>query len=149
MLETVRHEREALAQASLKGIQETTLAKEACVHAIQHAETERLKKLGVLAMAWKRPMRDITVNGLAIEVQGHDPKLAEQLRSAFNALTLLISRITEQNDDNRAFLEKSLEHVNEMKKNVLGEAIPRSNTYNQQGQRQGQTGGARLLSKEA
>ena len=149
LLEICRMEREALTQADLKQIQEATLSKQGTVEAIRRAESTRINAVSELAMAWKRPLRDLSLPNLIIAIQGRDPHGAEQLRSAYNTLTILIQRITEQNDDNKALVERSLEHVNEMKRNVLGEAVPKSNTYTSQGQRNGVTGGARLLSKEA
>ncbi|MGZ3689374.1 MAG: flagellar export chaperone FlgN, partial [Bdellovibrionota bacterium] len=129
---------------------EASVAKQALVEAIRQSDTERMGLVGELALAWKTPVRDLTLPNLVIAIQGDDPKGAEQLRSAYNALTILIQRITEQNQDNAEMIQKSLEHLSVMKKNVLGEAVPKSNTYTQKGQRaDGQQGGARLISKEA
>jgi hypothetical protein len=54
-----------------------------------------------------------------------------------------------QNRQNQALVEKSLGHVNEMKRNVLGETTPMANTYTPNGQKSGPVAGARLISKEA
>jgi flagellar biosynthesis/type III secretory pathway chaperone len=149
LLDSVRLEREALTAASLKDIQDATFAKQALIEAIRQAETERLRATGELAIAWKRPVKDLTLGEIVIAVQGRDAKTAETLRSSLNALNLLIKRIREQNDDNRGLVERSLEHVHQMKRNVLGEAVPNTGTYTQQGQKNPATGGARLISKEA
>jgi flagellar biosynthesis/type III secretory pathway chaperone len=149
LLDACRLEREALVQADLKQIQETTLAKQGIVEQIRQAESQRIRHLSELAMRWKKPLRELTLPNLIIAVQGTDPRLAEQLRSSYNTLTVLIQRITEQNDDNRALVERSLANIDQMKRNVLGEAVPKSNTYTPQGQRAGVTGGARLISQEA
>jgi hypothetical protein len=138
LLDNVRLERKALVDADLKAIQEATVAKQALIEGIHQAEAARQKLVPA-----------ITLSALIMEIQGSDLKLSEQFRTAQNALTILIQRITEQNDDNRALVEKSLRHVNEMKKNVLGESVPKSNTYNQQGQKSGTARGARMLSREA
>ena len=90
----------------------------------------------------------MTLGQIAIEIQGKDPKQAEQLRSAFNALSILIKRATDQNQENQRLVERSLEHVHAMKKNVLGEATPRSDVYNQKGHRSTGQAGSRLISKE-
>jgi flagellar biosynthesis/type III secretory pathway chaperone len=148
LLEICRAERDALVQAEIKAIQEATLAKQGVIEHIRQAETERLKRVGGLAMKWKKPLRELSLPNIILDLQAADPKAADQLRSAYNALTILIQRITEQNDDNRRLVERSLEHVNEMKKNVLGEAVPKSNTYTARGERAATTGGARLISKE-
>jgi flagellar biosynthesis/type III secretory pathway chaperone len=149
LLDCVRMEREALTAASLKDIQEATYAKQALVEAINQAETDRLRATGELAILWKRPVKELTLGEIVVAIQGRDPKSAEALRSSLNALTLLIKRIREQNDDNRGLVERSLEHVHEMKRNVLGEAKPNTGTYTQQGQKNPSTSGARLISKEA
>jgi flagellar biosynthesis/type III secretory pathway chaperone len=149
LLDCVRMERDALVAADLKAIQEATYAKQALIEGIRQAETERLRATGELAILWKRPVKDLTLSEVVIAIQARDPKAAEALRSSFNALTVMIKRIREQNDDNRGLVERSLEHVHEMKRNVLGEAQPNTGTYTQQGQKNPATGGARLISKEA
>jgi flagellar biosynthesis/type III secretory pathway chaperone len=149
LLDAVRMERQALNDADLKLIQEATASKQALIEGIRAAETERLKIVADLAMKWKRPMPELTISEIAIAVQGYDPKFAEQLRTASNALTILISRVTDQNRDNAALVQKSLAHVEQMKRNVLGESVPRSNTYTASGNRSAPVSGARLLSKEA
>ncbi len=149
LLDNVRMERKSLVDADLKGIQDATVAKQALVEAIRQAEFQRQKCVAELAVATKVPVRDLTLANLVLAAQAIDNKLAEQFRTAQNALNLLIQRIVEQNDDNKSLVEKSLAHVNEMKRNVLGEAAPKSSTYNQQGQRANPASGARMLSREA
>jgi len=142
-------EREALKQADLKAIQEIAVRKQGMVDAIRAAEGKRMNRVASLAMIWKRPLRELTLPTIIADAQAHDPRGVDQLRSTFEALKLLISQITEANDANRSLVEKSLEHVAAMKKNVLGESVPKSNTYNPQGQRQSGSSGARLFNKEA
>jgi hypothetical protein len=149
LLDVCRVEREALVQAELKQIQDVTFTKQELVEAIRKTESERIQQVADLAMAWKKPVRELSLSNLIVLIQGQDAKGAEQFRSALNALTVLIQRITEQNNDNKALVERSLCNVNEMKRNVLGEAVPKSNTYTAHGQRAGVTGGARLFSQEA
>jgi len=148
LMETVRLERESLVQADLKAIQTVTSTKQALIESIHQTETERLKFVSELAMHWRKPYRELTLPNIIIAIQGTDPKGAEQLRSIYNALTVLIQRITAQNKDNSALIERSLEHVHQMKKNVLGETNKKSNTYTQTGQRATGTQAARLISKE-
>lgn len=148
LVENVRLEREALVSADLKAIQDCTVAKQGIIESIRQAEAARMKGIGELAAKWRRPLRELSLGQIVIALQGTDLEGAEKFRSTLNTLTVLIQRITEQNESNRGLVEKSLEHVREMKKNVLGEAIPRSDLYTPQGQRAGNTGGARLISKE-
>ncbi len=148
LLENVRKEREALTNAELSAIQEITHAKEGLIESIRQEESKRLKYTGDLAIAWKRPLRELTLPNIIIAIQGNDPKSAELLRSGYNALSFLIQRIDEQNKSNQTLVETSLNHIQNMKNNVLGESMPRSNTYTQQGQKAVGVSGARLISKE-
>lgn len=149
LMDFVRTEKDALVQADLRTIQEVTGSKQVLIESIRQEESNRLKHVAELAMCWKRPLRDLSLSQIAVEIQGVDPKGAEQLRSAFNALTILIKRVSDQNRENSRLVEKTLEHLNAMKKNVLGEATPASATYTQQGTRASGTSGSRLISKEA
>ncbi|MCM2322873.1 MAG: flagellar protein FlgN [Oligoflexia bacterium] len=148
LLETVRMEREALVHADLKTIQESVYAKQALIETVHQVEAARMKAIAELALIWKKPLREMTLSNIAIAIQGRDPKGAEQLRSAYNALTILIKRVTEQNDSNRVLVDRSLEHVHEMKKNVLGESRPKTDVYSQRGQRVNGASEARFISKE-
>lgn len=149
LIEIVRAEREALVQADLKAIESTTQAKQKIIEDIYQVESQRVKLTTHLAMAWKKPLHDLSISNIIIQIQSVDSKLAEQFRSVFNALTILIQRISEQNRDNRSLLEKSIEHIQKMKMNVLGEGSPKSGTYTQQGQRASGGTSSRLISKEA
>ena len=149
LLDLVRTEREALVNADLKGINDSTHAKEALIQMIKLAEVQRLKTTQDLSTLWKKPFKDLTLSNIIIQVQATDQKSAELLRSSYSVLLLLIKRTAEQNLDNRALLERSLEHVHTMKSNVIKEGKPRSDTYTQKGQRSSPGAGSRLVSKEA
>lgn len=148
LLETVRMEHNALVEANLKAIEEAVFAKQALIEAIKHAESERIKALGELSVVWKKPVSDLTLSAIVIAIQGRDPKFAEQFRSALNALNILIKRVSDQNQENRALVDRSLEHLHAMKKNVLGEAAPKTDVYNQKGYRSTSQSSSRLISKE-
>ena len=147
--EAVQAERAALVSADIPAIQEAVSLKQGLIEEIRRAEAQRVKATSELASLWRKDSSELTLPKLIIIVQGKDLKFAEQLRSSLNAITVLINHITEQNESNRALVERSLEHVHEMKKNVLGESVPKSTTYTQQGQRSSGMQGARILSKEA
>jgi flagellar biosynthesis/type III secretory pathway chaperone len=147
--EAVIAERKALVDADLKAIEAAVAMKQGLIEEIRRAEAYRVKMTAELAQIWRKDPAELTLSNLIIAVQGKDLKFAEQLRSALNAITVLIQHITESNDSNRSLVEKSLEHVHEMKKNILGESVPKSTTYTQQGQKSAGMQGARILSKEA
>jgi flagellar biosynthesis/type III secretory pathway chaperone len=150
LLETVRLEREALKSADLAGIEEATRTKEALIAAIAREEIERLKSVAAFAVAHKRKVHDCTLQQIILEVQATDIKASEQMRSAFNALTILIQRIREQNEANKILVEESLLHVSKMKGNVIGERAPKTEVYTSQGKKAvARTGKSGLLSREA
>ena len=148
LMDIVRAEREALVQADIKEIQNITAIKQGLVEEIHHVEAERVRVVGELAIAWKVSPQELTLPKIIIQVQGKNLKFAEQLRTTFNTLTVLIQRITEQNNHNKKFLESSIAHIDQMKKNVLDESASQTNTYTQQGQRSTPSGASRLISKE-
>jgi hypothetical protein len=149
MLESVRLEHQGLVEADLKAIEEATRTKEALIAAIRQQESLRIKHTAELAVEWKRSLRELTLTEIILTVQAKDIKAAEQFRSALNALTVLISRVKEQNSANHMLVEKSLLHVGNMKNNVLGQTVKRTETYTHRGQRAVKPGEARLLSREA
>lgn len=152
LLDTVRMEREALAQAELKHVEEAVYAKQAIIEAVRRAEHERLGVIEALEANWARKLADgekLSLSSIVIDIQVKFPERAEALRSSFNALTLLIKRISEQNRDNLSFVERSLANVGQMKRNVLGEsAAPRNDTYTATGQKATNGGSSRLISRE-
>ncbi len=148
LLEAVRQERDSLLSADLKLVQDSTYAKEALIESIRQAEVERMRITGDYALAWKKPLSELSLSNIIIGIQGDNLKAADQLRSSQNALQVLVSRIVEQNSNNRKICERSLTHFNAMKKNVLGESAPRSDVYSQQGQRVNGPAQSRLLSRE-
>jgi hypothetical protein len=148
LLELIRAEREALVSADLKSIQEMTYAKEAVLQLIAQQEQIRLAKAAEIAKIWKQSPSDLTLKKMIIEIQGRDTKLADQLRSAFNTLTLLVQRALDQNSENKKLVEASLQHISAMKENVLGEIAPSANTYTPTGQKAQGRAGSRLISKE-
>lgn len=142
-------ERDAFISADAKLILEHTQAKELIIETIRQAEADRIRVSVILSGIWKKPLADLTLSFIVREIEPQDPKNSERFRSALTALTVLIERARKLNEANRTLVETSLEHVHAMKKNVLGEAIPQSDTYGNQGQKVAQTNGARLLSTEA
>ncbi len=148
LLESIRLEKDALIEANVKSVQDAVAAKEKHIEAIKKTEMERHRLIHELGRRWNRDETTLTISEISVLIQGSQLKMADQLRSVMNALNVLITRITEQNRYNRTLVEKALEHIGNMKRNVLGETVPKSTTYTPQGQRSGGMQGARLLSKE-
>lgn len=141
LLETLRFEKDALVAVDLKQIQEAVLAKEATIESIRQAEFNRIQIM--------HSFEEKTLNELISTFQVAQPKMAEQLRSTYQALKMLLDRTIEANKYNERLTAQALEHVGNMKKNVLGESVPSASTYTAQGQRTNSASGARLISKEA
>lgn len=148
LLDTVRMEHQSLVQAELKAIEEAVYAKQALIEAIRAAENERIKALSELSVVWKKPIAELTLSKIIIAVQGRDPKFAEQVRSTLHALNILIKRVSDQNQTNRGLVDRALENVHMMKRNILGEAAPKKDVYNQKGHRATAQTAPRLLSRE-
>jgi hypothetical protein len=149
LLEIVRAERENLVQADHKAIQAIIQRKQDSIELIGKTESLRIKQIAELASEWGKPAIDLSLPKLILHVQAFDPKMAEALRSSFHALTILIQRISEQNKDNQKLLQRSLENIYEMKKNILGVASGKTGTYSQSGQRVAGPTGRHLISREA
>ncbi len=147
--ELLRRERISITNADLKGIQEATFEKEALVEQIRVAESIRQAGVVGVAYALRRPAAQLTLSEIAAVIQSEHAQAAKAIRSLGAALSLLIRRSGELNSENRGLVEKSLEHFEQMKCNVLGEANAGAQTYTQQGQKSQGTGAARLLSREA
>lgn len=149
LLNIVRQEKDAIITMNVKDIQEATRAKEAILSVIRYCEMERASIVSELALKWKVPLKELTLSRIIIEVQGRDSVHAEEFQTVLSTLTLLIQRVSEQNEENHGFVANSLKHIEAMKKNVLGEANPHSFTYTKAGGRKSGSEKSRLLSKEA
>ena len=149
LLDITRREKTALLEMNLKEVQENTFDKEATLYSVHQAETERQRKISEIAILTKTPVEELTIQKLVIQVQGSDIKMAEQLRTTANALTVLIDRIKDQNKENSRLVEQSLIHIREMKRNVLGESQRGSETYGAKGQKVTPSSESRLLKGEA
>lgn len=149
LLEVVRMEVSALSSADLKEIQEITFSKEALIAAIQLAEGERAKVVAAVSSLDGAEREPYSLNQIIVENQVKHPEHCRQLGAALNALRVLIQRISEQNDENRAFLEASLSHVQRMKGNLVGVTPNQTQTYTQQGQTASAPERSRLIEREA
>ena len=148
LLELVRAENSALEQLQTKELQEIVYNKEVLIHDCKLAELERVRGMATLGAILRQPIADIALSKFVEILQGINLKEAERFRSVQNTLKILLDRISDQNKTNRAIVEKSLEHVLNMKRNVLGEATAKNETYTSKGKRSDATAGSRLLSRE-
>jgi flagellar biosynthesis/type III secretory pathway chaperone len=149
LLEIVRAEREHLVQVDHHAIQKVIGRKQNAIEEIGKTESQRIKLVNQLSQVWGKPLAELTLPKIIIELQGLDPKMSEQFRSTFNALTVLIQRISEQNRDNQKLLNRSIENIAELKGNILGSSPARAGTYSQQGHRVAGHSARHLISREA
>lgn len=148
LLETVRLEKEALVTANKKALQDIVSSKEAQIESIRMQEQTRIHLVSQLARHWGMEPNELSLSKLIIRVQGFDLKKSELLRSAHQALLILIGRIKDQNHYNGQLVERSMEHIQNMKTNILGEKTKQSITYTQSGKKTNSSPGARLISRE-
>lgn len=148
LLEWVRKEHIALVQADVKAVQEAVAQKESLIHLLQQAEADRIRITTELSIEWKTPYARLTLSEIIKTTQPLDSKLGEQLQSAYNALKVLVERVSFQNKENGALLEHSIRHVETMKKNVLGEPIQKSDTYTSHGHKKPSQPSSRFLTQE-
>lgn len=114
--DAVREEREALVSADVKAIESHLQRKQEWINRIRQVEFDRKKRAGDLS--WPEIVQS-----------------AGELLPAWNQLKTLVQEVLDQNNSNGRLLEKSIEHVQQMKKNILGKTIPKSAMYSQQGQK--------------
>ena len=148
LLDITNAERDAIVHANVEDLQKILTLKQSIIDSIHEAEQTRVKATSELATLWSRSPNDLTLKNIIGKVHSVDPKFGEQLRSTFHALTEYIQRVMDQNSDNRSFLEKSLDHNQKMRRNVLGESSQKGSTYTQQGQHLRPNPGSRFISKE-
>lgn len=152
LLDLVRSERDALIQADIRVIEEITLSKQALIDAVRREEARRVALVTELSACggWEGTRAgELTVTAIVLRIQGDELRIADQLRSVQTALGILARRVSDQNRANQALIEKTLEHIQRMKRNLLGEAPGNAATYTHQGTRSSQAAGARLISREA
>ena len=149
LLEVVKVEGDAVTQADVKLTFDATSNKEALIHWIHRSEQNR--QVITYSLAEDLNLANPSLKELIMYYQSVDAPLSAQLQTDLNVLMILVERIQSQNRINAGIVERSLKHVNDMRKNIFGEVNPQNKTYNQQGQKnQASPGssGPRLISKE-
>ena len=148
LLEACREERTALSEANLRTISEKTHAKEFLIESIRGLDRRRVELVGELAYTVDRDVEP-TLSAVILACEHEHSEISAKLRSQQTTLVHLVGSIQKANEQNRLFLEVSVTHIEEMKKNVLGEGSPKKETYGNKATVQpNKKSGARLLSKE-
>ncbi len=147
--EIVKEEHEALIDAKNQGIQNAVLSKEAQLIQIQNLESDRRVIARSIAASLGVSENKLELRMIIECVQADDLKLADDLQSLHATLKLLIHRIQETNKKIERLVATSLHHIRQMKRNVLGEAAPKQDTYSKKGQPVETQGSSVLLSEKA
>ncbi len=152
LLEVIRTEHDALLEMDRKRLIEATFSKEALIFSAQKAEAKRL----TLALAFANTLgirvedKGPTLAKIIVALQGTDLKAADQLRSLFTTLTVLLQRIDDQNKQNRKLVDQGLLHLNRMRDQLIGSPKTQGKTYSSAGKTVAQADpSARIVSKEA
>ncbi|MEN9724023.1 MAG: FlgN protein [Pseudomonadota bacterium] len=148
LAELLRVERLTLVSMNLPQIQEVSEQKQSLLHQIALEEAHRVRLIPALSVELGVSAEQATLSPLIQKLQVRDLALAERFVAIRDRLMHLVSEIQSENQSNARFLEASIDHVNQMKKNILGEATPRSGTYSSTGHPQTTAAGSRLISRE-
>ncbi len=149
--EVVKSENDAITNADVKATYEAAAAKEALVHWIHQAEMSRQTVVYAIAQEENLESQTPSLRELILHFQSKDIEASNRLQSDLSVLILLVERIKKQNEVNGNLLNASLQHINNMKKNIFGETTHQARTYNQQGQKNiasANEHGPRLISRE-
>ena len=149
LLECCREEKTALAEANLKDIQSKTQTKEFLIENIRGLDKARAETAGDIIYSLSGNEKPLSLSQIILQVEPDFLEESLKLRSQMTTLIHLVGSIQKINDQNRDFLKQSVTHIEEMKKNVLGEASPKTETYGNKGSVQsGKNQNSRLISKE-
>lgn len=148
LLDLLRRERDALVGADAAAIEDRAAEKQGILDQIALYDHERRRLIAGIGGAARVAADQLTLSRVAIIAQGVQVKMGEQFRSVQQALSHIIGRVEEQGAYNRELVERSLETLAQMKRNIIGASEPAAGTYSANGQRSQQAPGARLISRE-
>ncbi len=155
LLGVVRSENEALVQADISSVQEASAQKQKTVDRIRRTEAVRVSCMARLARSWKKPS-DLSMTSLLQSIREINEEgmpgisaVRQSLESSFETLMRVIPLITQQNTSNQLLVEKSLEHIQSMKRNLLGGSEPASRNYSSEGKKVSSSTSPRFVSREA
>lgn len=134
LLQIVQTEHEAVVAADLKMIESTTEMKQDLIRDIRLEETNRIRLTQAFVETQIGSGSALTASLILSTLRKTDPEHVDEFLSLNQGLGSLIQQIKEQNLSNSVLLEKSIHHIQEMKKNILSESVPHASTYTQQGQ---------------
>ena len=149
--DVVKSENEAITNADVKATYEAAAAKEALIHWIHQSEMSRQSIVYAIAQEQNLETKTPSLRELILHFQSNDLEISSRLQSDLSVLILLVERIKKQNEVNGNLVNASLQHIDNMKRNIFGETTHQARTYNQQGQKNTASAnehGPRLISRE-
>lgn len=117
LIDVLREEFSHMATLDLKGLAETSYAKEVLLNEIWNLEQLRIKAVEAIAPTLKLDPDTATLANLAAAIKNQD---GEKLKNARTVLNMLIGQARDMNAQNMSFAEASLGRIEEMKRNALG-----------------------------
>lgn len=149
LVDLLREEKEHVVGVRMKEVRECTYAKEALLDEIHREEFRRRRWVGEAAKHLHVPEAEITMDLLAARLAPAEQR--DAYASLKLALSHMIKRAREMNDENRRLVDSALKDIQAMKKNILGLSSDQAQTYGPKGSMgNGQRDqSARFLNKEA
>lgn len=130
----------------VNGLRETAHAKEVLLSQVWTLEQERIRQTALLSQSLGLVEQQPTISAISHTLENTEK---EKLRNLGKILQLLVKQAKDLNSRNMTFVGKSLERIEQLKKNMLGTGTS-SDNYSNSGVRQPVTEqGGRLLSTEA
>lgn len=149
LVDLLREEKEHIVGVRLKEVRECTYSKEALLDEVYREEYRRQKWVKEAAVFLGIPEAEVTMEIVASRIAPNDQ--FETLVSLKLALTHLVKKAREMNNDNRALVESALKDAQQLKRNILGLSSDQAQVYGPKGNMGSgaREQGARFLSKEA
>lgn len=150
LTEEVRLESEAIRSSDTQRLEAAVLQKEALLRDAYQLENHRLQIISAIAFELRLKPTETTLESLILHFEPTETVRAKRLRSLKTALRFMIDRARSLNQENEGIVLGTLSHIEQMKRNILGESEPTAASYGQKGQRTyGRPEGPRLVAEEA
>jgi flagellar biosynthesis/type III secretory pathway chaperone len=140
LIRCLEAEKDALLLADLTLIQDASASKQQLIESLAQLEARRVRLVG------SATMREIVLDPSGELL----PPTRAELESRWENLRQLVSIAVDKNRSNQQLLSSSMKHIENMKRNILGESVPKSGTYSAQGSKVAGSNqqGARKIIKE-
>lgn len=142
LIDSCREERDALINADIQALQEASQSKNFLIGSLRQLELKRQQMFSI-------HNSKVKLDEFVLNLENSDLASANQLRKLKTTFKTLHEKVISMNQENQELILKSLGHLENMKKNVIGEAAPQSSTYGQSGSVSNPSPNPRWISTEA